>query len=104
MHHCGPYSQKAETVANVLVKEWFTRYGVPQRLHSDNGRNFESAVIHELAKIYDIKRSHTTPYHPAGNGQCDVSTGPYTPCCGRWVPRRSDDGLTISRKLYKRII
>ena len=43
---------------------------VPQRLHSDNGRNVESAIIHELAKIYEMKRSHTTPYDPAGYGQC----------------------------------
>lgn len=64
-------NQKADTVAKVLVSEWFQRYGVPQRLHSDNGRNFESAIIRELAKTYDIKRSHTTPYHPAGNGQCE---------------------------------
>ena len=28
-------NQKAVTVANVFVKEWLTRYGVPQRLHSD---------------------------------------------------------------------
>ena len=30
-------NQKPETVAKVLVTEWLTRYGVPQRIHSDNG-------------------------------------------------------------------
>lgn len=63
--------QKAETVAKVLVKEWFQRVGIPLRLHSDRGLNFQSDVIKALCKTYGIKRSSTTPYHPEGNGQVE---------------------------------
>ena len=62
-------NQRADTVARILVNEWFLVFGVP--IHSDLGRNFESAVIRSLCSLYDVKKSHTTPYHPAGNGQVE---------------------------------
>lgn len=39
--------QRAITVTQLVV-EWFYKFGVPSCLHSDEGCNFESALIREL--------------------------------------------------------
>ncbi|KAL6462534.1 hypothetical protein MHYP_G00289560 [Metynnis hypsauchen] len=62
---------RSSTVASVLIKDWFYRYGVPARLHSDCGRSFESALVHQLCDLYGVQKTRTTPYHPQGNGQCE---------------------------------
>ena len=46
-------------------------YGVPERILSDQGRNFESSLINELCKLTGVKKFRTTPYRPQTNGQCE---------------------------------
>ena len=60
-------NQEATTVANKLVDEVFLRLGIPEQLHSDQGRQFESKLLSEVCKLLQIHKTRTTPYHP----QCD---------------------------------
>ena len=60
--------QKAETIVRVLKDQVFTIVGPPCKLHSDQGRNFESHLLSDLCKAFNVKKSHTTPYHPMGDG------------------------------------
>lgn len=59
--------QKSKTVAKALWNSFFIHYGFPERLHSDQGRDFESTLIKDLCSLLGIKKTRTTPYHPRGN-------------------------------------
>ena len=61
----------AKTTTDVLFNQYFVHYGLPKRLHSDQGANFESKLIKELCNIANISKSHTSIYHPMGNGLCE---------------------------------
>ena len=64
-------SIEAETVAQVLVSEVVCRFGVPSKLHSDQGSNFCSNVVQCVCEMLGVDRTHTTAYHPQGNGQVE---------------------------------
>ena len=64
-------NQEAVTVATTLTKEFFSRYGVPTLLHTDQGTQFESVVFQETCRLLGIKKTRTTPFHPQSDGQSE---------------------------------
>ena len=63
--------QIANAVVKTLIGQWFNKYGFPERIHSDQGKNFLSSIVEETFQYYGIMKSSNTPYHPAGNGNVE---------------------------------
>ena len=64
-------NQRASTCAKTLVRHSICRFGVPDGIHSDQGRNFESKVFEEMCHLLQMHKSRSTAYHPEGNGQVE---------------------------------
>ena len=58
--------QTAERVTKEFIKV-FSRFGIPDVLHSDQGKNFESTILRHTLDAFGVTKSRTTAYHPAGD-------------------------------------
>lgn len=63
--------QTAETVADVFMSGWIARFGVPELLTTDQGRNFESTLFRCLSKFIGAEKTRTTAYNPKSNGSVE---------------------------------
>ncbi|KAI4871629.1 hypothetical protein NFI96_008439, partial [Prochilodus magdalenae] len=59
--------QRSTTVAKCLFENYIREHGIPESLHTDQGRQFESDLISHLCKLLGVKKTRTSSYHP----QCD---------------------------------
>ena len=64
-------NMEAPTVAQIFVNQFVCRFGSPQYLHTDQGRNFESCLLKETCKLLGIKKTRTTPCHPQSDGMIE---------------------------------
>ena len=68
--HAMP-NMEAVTVARIFVNEFICHFGIPEKLYTDQGRNFEPTIIKETCKMLGIAKTHTTPYHPQSDGMIE---------------------------------
>ena len=61
----------AYTTARVLYNNFFSVFGFPQKLISDQGTEFTGDVIATMCKLLRIEKIRTTPYHPQTNGSAE---------------------------------
>lgn len=61
----------AHTVATAFMNGWVSLYGVPEKITTDLGRQFESNIFNELMKTLGIRHLRTTAYHPQANGMIE---------------------------------
>uniref|UniRef100_A0A3B3RUB2 Gypsy retrotransposon integrase-like protein 1 n=1 Tax=Paramormyrops kingsleyae TaxID=1676925 RepID=A0A3B3RUB2_9TELE len=65
--------QTAISVAKCIFELFLPQHGVPEALHSDQGRQFESDLIKHLCHLLSIRKIRTSPYH----AQCDGAVERY---------------------------
>ena len=55
----------------MLIDNWISRFEVPMKLHSDQGRNFESNLILKVTEVLGLRKTWTTPLHPQSDGMIE---------------------------------
>lgn len=65
----------AVTTARFILENIVLRHGPPKTFHTDQGSNFEFKLIDQLCKMYQIKKTRSSPYHPEGNGAVERENG-----------------------------
>jgi transposase InsO family protein len=63
-------NQTADLISKEAIKI-FTKFGIPDIIHSDQGRNFESYLFQSTLKAFGVEKSRTTAYHPQGDGMVE---------------------------------
>ena len=58
----------AKVTAKAFINNFVVHYGVPLRIHSDQGGAYESKLVREMCNLLGMEKSRTTAYHPEGNG------------------------------------
>lgn len=64
-------NKSAKTVVEKIFNNFALCFGFPEKIHHDMGREFENQLMAQLQRCCGVQGSHTTCYHPQGNGQVE---------------------------------
>ena len=64
--------------AQTLVNNLFCIYGIPSTILTDQGTNFISNILEELAKIFHIEKYRSSASHPQSQGSIEQAHATFT--------------------------
>ena len=80
-------TQTFQTTTRTLWNKFIVHYGLPEKILSDQGHNFESQLVADLCKLMGMQKIWTSPYHPQTNGQCQRFNSTLINMLGTLPPR-----------------
>ncbi|XP_057976008.1 uncharacterized protein LOC131163438 [Malania oleifera] len=68
------YSNVTQNVINRFIRrELICRYGIPERIISDNAKNLNNEVMTKLCSQFKVKHHNSAPYRPQMNGAVEAA-------------------------------
>ena len=68
--------KSAPVVASAFLNSWVAVFGVPQRLHSDQGEEFTNQLLAHMLAVLGVRKTKTLPYRPQANAVVERSNAP----------------------------
>ena len=62
----------AKKIRDFVFNSIVCRFGIPYKLISDNGKQFDSKELKKPCEDLGIKKDFTAVYHPRSNGQTEA--------------------------------
>ena len=64
-------TQTTQMTAKILWDKFIVHYGLPKKILTDQGQNFESQLVADLCELMGTQKVWTSLYHLQTNGQCE---------------------------------
>ena len=64
---CTKQGLMAKPIAELFIEHIFSRFGLPDKIMTNRGVQFDAEFFRELCQLLDIKPSMTTAFHPQAN-------------------------------------
>jgi len=66
-------NKEADTVANAIFDKWYSHFGAPLDIVTNQGKDFCAKLSNKLFKRLGTNHLRTTPHHPQCNSQAEVA-------------------------------